>query len=199
MSELDIPDEFIEENKNNLKFAISKIKRSGPYPKNQKQKRRMEVHRLHFDYGYSARKIAEMMKVNRNTINGDISFWYSKLVTHYNLFDPEASIILKIARFEEQRIRLREQLDKVTEFNKKICLEKMIFDIDYKILQTHQRLTESTLRIQNNDLETLNYAMERKKLPERYTSMLDAISVSKKAQEKIDKIITEDRKKLKIL
>ena len=50
-----------------------------PYPTHAKKTRRDEVFRLHFDYGYSARKIAEMMKINRNTVNADIMYCYSQL------------------------------------------------------------------------------------------------------------------------
>lgn len=42
-------------------------------------KRQNEVYRLHFKRGYSAVKISEMMKINRNTINKDITYWYSIL------------------------------------------------------------------------------------------------------------------------
>ena len=99
MSELEIPSEFIEENKSNLQSTIPKRKRSGPYSKNEKQKRRSEVYRLHFDYGYSARKIEELMKVNRNTVNGDISFWYSRLVKQSHTLDQEDKIISITIRF----------------------------------------------------------------------------------------------------
>lgn len=50
-----------------------------PYPVQAKKTRRDEVFRLHFDYGYYARKIADMLKINRNTINSDIIYWYSQL------------------------------------------------------------------------------------------------------------------------
>ena len=52
--------EFIEENKQ-IKFENRK--KGGRYSKEQKDKRLQEVYRLYFDYGYSARKIAELMKI----------------------------------------------------------------------------------------------------------------------------------------
>ena len=54
-------------------------KKGGPYTKNEKMKRQNEVYRLHFELGYSAVKISDMMKINRNTINSDINYWYSSL------------------------------------------------------------------------------------------------------------------------
>ncbi len=53
-------------------MALAQRKKGGPYPKSEKRKRLEEVHRLHFDYCYSARKIAEFLNVNRGTINRDI-------------------------------------------------------------------------------------------------------------------------------
>lgn len=72
----DIASEFIAQLDSQLCQTMPKSKKGGPYPINQKQKRQNEVYKLHFEYGYSARKIAEMMMINRNTINGDLQYWY---------------------------------------------------------------------------------------------------------------------------
>jgi len=84
-----------------------KIKKGGPYTKQEIMDRKNEVHRLHFEYGYSARKIADLMKVNRNTINGDIDYWYSKIAENFNMVDPLGSIMVNIQRLDIQRSRLR--------------------------------------------------------------------------------------------
>jgi len=42
-------------------------KSGGPYSKDEREKRQNEVFRLHFEFGYSAVKIADLMKINRNT------------------------------------------------------------------------------------------------------------------------------------
>src|SRR4029077_18496830 len=103
---LDVPTEFIEENQ---KLNSMIPKKGGPYTKTQREKRQQEVYRLHFEYGYSAKKIAELMKVNRNTVNGDIDYWYSKIFKNTNIFDPDAMVIVNLERLEIQRTRLREQ------------------------------------------------------------------------------------------
>ena len=54
-------------------------KYGGPYPKEQQAKRRKQVFHLHFEKGYSALKIAELLGVNRNTINEDIKALYSEM------------------------------------------------------------------------------------------------------------------------
>ena len=70
--DLDVDSEFVESGKST---KTKQKKKGGPYSKDEKTKRLDEVYRLHFEYGYSARKISELMRVNRNTINGDIDYW----------------------------------------------------------------------------------------------------------------------------
>ena len=83
-----------------------KSKKGGPYTKQEQEKRRDEVFKLHFEYGYSATQISEMLKINRNTINSDVSFLYSKLYdesdkrTYSNWMDKQ------LCRLESQRVRL---------------------------------------------------------------------------------------------
>ncbi len=193
MSDLQISKEFLEENKSDLSQFMPKTRRRGPYSKQEKESRRNEVYRLHFDYGYSARKISELMKVNRNTINGDISYWYSKIVSNHNVFDPEMDILIRLKRFEVQRTRLRIQTDTTTEFHDKIALERMILDIDSKVLQVYQKLGESTKRVMDAVTENLNHEMKKQKKDTRYMLLFDKIAVSESAKEKIEQIIQEDR------
>jgi len=135
-SKFDVSQEFIESGK--LLQSKSK-KRGGPYSKDEKIKRQNEVHRLHFEYGYSARKISELMKINRNTINGDIDCWYGK------------------------------------------------------IINTQIKLADSTKRIHRLGIGYLNDWLKENGKDTRYLNYFDRISVSKKAQQRISKIIKEDK------
>ncbi len=188
-SPLDVNAEFIAENK------INKSKKGGPYSQIERDKRMQEVYRLHFEYGYSARKISELMKVNRNTVNGDIDYWYSKISKNANVFNPEDVIIVTLERLEIQRSRLREQLDKAKSFSEKITLERLIYEIDCKILHIHQRMAESATRVMNLATGRINQWMKDNKNDGRFLNVFDKISVSEKALEKIKKIIKEDRKR----
>ena len=193
MSELKISKEFLEENKSNLSQFMPKTRRRGPYSKQEKESRRNEVYRLHFDYGYSARKISELMKVNRNTINGDVSYWYSKIISNHNIFDPEIDILICLKRFEVQRTRLRIQTDKTNEFQEKLSLERIILDIDSKVLQIYQKLGESTKRVMDAVTINLNHEMKKQKKDTRYMLLFDKIAVSERAKERIEQIIREDK------
>ena len=55
-----------------------KSKKGGPYTKQEQEKRRDEVFKLHFEYGYSATQISQMLKINRNTINSDVQVCHHK-------------------------------------------------------------------------------------------------------------------------
>jgi len=189
--EFNISDDFIEANK---KFKPdTRRKKGGPYTKQEIIDRKNEVYRLHFEYGYSARKIADFMKVNRNTVNGDIDYWYSKIVDNINTFDPSYAIMVNLQRLDIQRSRLREQLDKTKIFQEKLALERLILEIDSKILNTHYKITNSTKNLFDHATERMNDWMKENKKDKRFLTLLGRISVSEKAIEKIDKIIKQDR------
>jgi len=194
MSEIEVSNDFLEENKKNLTQFSPRPKKPGPYSTKEKESRRNEVYRLHFEYGYSARKIAELMKINRNTVNGDINYWYSKIIINSDLLNPEVAVIVALQRFEIQRSRLREQLDKAENFQEKLALERLMFDIDSKISYTNNKLSESTKKIWDWSMKNLNDWLKANKKTDRYLTLFDTIAVSAKAKEKLDKIIAEDRK-----
>ena len=60
--------------------ALVQKKKGGPYTKEQKRRRQEEVYKLYFEYSYSARKILDIMKINRNTINLDITKCYESML-----------------------------------------------------------------------------------------------------------------------
>ena len=190
---LQVPEEFLKEN---VEYANTKRQRKngGPYSKGDKSKRQDEVYRLHFEYGYSARKIAELMNVNRNTINGDITYWYYKACKNFNYMDPENRIIMTLQRMGIQMSRLREQLDKVKTNSERMAVERLIFDINSKILHAHQKLGESYIRISKMGVKYVNDLLKKERRDERVLSYFDTQSVSQKAQEKIQKIIDEDNR-----
>lgn len=193
-NELQVPDEFINQNSEYAKIK-KPAKKGGPYSKNEKDVRRDEVYRLCFDYGYSARKIADLMKINRNTINGDIDYWYNQIFKNMNWKHPEASIVLYLERLEMQMTRLREQLDKVNSNSERISIEHLIYDINSKILNTYQKISQSIFRVNDLFTKRLNEHMKKNNETTRFLTYFDTISVSEKKYLKIKKIIEEDIKR----
>lgn len=190
-----VSEDFIEENQNVCHKSL--VKKGGPYNKKEKESRRYEVHKLHFEYGYSARKISELIKVNRNTINGDLQYWYSKIVEEENIPKPDLAIILIMHRLDIQRTRLREQIDKTNLFKEKILLERQVYEIDCKMLYTFHRLAESVTGRENYSIERLNEWLKRKNKDLRYLTLFEYLTTSAKGREKIDKILNDDINKPK--
>ena len=150
--------------------------------------------RLHFDYGYSARKIAEMLKVNRNTVNRDLDYLYTKVLQN-NIYitNPEAAVITSMQQLKIQRTRLREGLDKAKSSRDKIAIERMIFVIDCRIQDAYIRLSESKRRLSEYGTDRLNRYLEENHSTTRYLTLDEKISVLPKTLDKIHKLIEQDR------
>jgi predicted DNA-binding protein YlxM (UPF0122 family) len=182
--------EFFEEE---LGQTMPKSKKGGPYPTHAKKSRRDEVFKLHFDYGYSARKIAEMMKINRNTVNSDIMYWYSQLQKQEGRIETVDLINKTFYRLESRRTRLMEKLDKAIDLSDALLLERMILEIDNKIMQisvkiqtAHQSVYDRTMNMFNNWLEENGYK-------ERYVLWGQTLKVSSDSSNKIKQIIQSDK------
>jgi len=143
---IQVSKEFIKEQE---KLSKKVSKKAGPYNKHDRDKRRNEVFRLYFDLGYSAVKISEMMKINRNTINSDIKYLNKQISKEWEENNIVTWVMKQINRLEIQRTRLMQYLRQESEIKNKLKIEKMIFDIDNQISQTVIRLETS----EDNNLE----------------------------------------------
>jgi len=109
------------------------IKKGGPYTKKEQEKRKDEVFKLHFEYGYSAVQIANLLNVNRNTINDDIKYWYSELYKSTNFKYSKDWLDKQFSRLEMQRARLRKELDEDISLKDRLQVERLITNIDLSI------------------------------------------------------------------
>ena len=140
LSELTQASDFSEQNFANCPSEFkSKNKKGGPYSKKDRDSRIEEVCRLHFEYGYSAIKISELMKVNRNTINNDIKQLYLTLESNWEKTSAVSLLQNHIESVLAQKRRLREALDNTEKFSEKLAIEKMILQVESKINQFQLR------------------------------------------------------------
>jgi len=140
LSELTQTSDFSDQNLANSSSEFkSKNKKGGPYSKQDKDLRMDEVCRLHFEYGYSAKKISELMRVNRNTINSDIKQLYSTLETNWEKTSAASLLQGHVASVLAQKSRLREELDNTEKISEKLAIEKMILQVESKINQFQLR------------------------------------------------------------
>jgi len=106
----------------------------GPYTKKEQLERRDKVFKLHFEQSNSAVKISTILNVSRNTINEDIKYWYQQLSNELKNFDKSSWLIKHIQRLESQRARLIEDLENQGDFHNKLMIEKLLFEIDSKLV-----------------------------------------------------------------
>ena len=130
-----------------------------------------------------------------NTINGDIKHWYSK-ITKSNDIQPESAIYTVLERLDIQRIRIREYLDKTSNISEQITIERIVMEIDSKIAQINDKLNFSSNRACTYAIEFLNQHLKSKNDGTRYLGVHDKVAVSSDGKEKIEKIISEDKKNL---
>jgi len=109
-------------------------KKGGPCTKEEKEKRRNQVYELHFEKGYSGRKIADMLRISRNTINEDIQFLYTEIGNALPKITGEL-IAKLLERLEGQHARLQDELEKQEDFQKRMAIQKMLLAINGKIAQ----------------------------------------------------------------
>ena len=133
-------------------------KKGGPYSKDERDQRQKEVFRLHFEFGYSAVKISDLMKINRNTINADIKYWYSNIKDELKQ-SSEDFILRQIGRLEAQRTRIIEKINE----NKTddIRHDKLLLEIDAKIntlalrINSEQKVRSKPVEIQENVIQDI--------------------------------------------
>ena len=119
---------------------MSLDKKGGPYTKHQKEERRKKVNELYFDKHLSALKIADILGVNRNTVNKDIKLAYLQISESF----PDNSLLVflhSIKKIESQRINIEKDLENEKDLSKKIILEKFLFQINNSITKFYQKMT----------------------------------------------------------
>ena len=114
------------------------MKNGGPYTIKEKEQRRLQVYKMHFEEKNSALTIAKTLEVNRNTINEDIKYWCAQIDSSGDT-DLISSLKRQVQRMELQRERLLDYLDEEKEVPSKIKLEKQISDIDYKLTRFYSK------------------------------------------------------------
>jgi len=166
----------------------AQIKKGGRYTKKEIEERRQRVFQLHFEYGYSARKISQMMNINRNTINRDVSYCYSKLRTE-DQKEYDDWLNKQLYRLESQRVRLRKELDSDIILQEKLQVEKIILELDSKIINLMIKMKTSKDTLLEFGVIFLNNWLEKEGHKERYDTLNSLFSIPEKNREKIFKLL----------
>jgi len=172
-----------------------KEKKGGPYSAKERRLRRERVAEYHFDKGIPAVEISRMLDVNRNTVSNDLRYCYSKLREEYSIFDVTTRYMGQTHRMEIQRRRLVDLLGKQISFKERLMLERLITDIDNKIMQSALRLFTSREYVNRLALIMFNLWAKNQQPSFKGIRGKDLTRISTKAKEKIDEIIDEDWEK----
>jgi hypothetical protein len=192
-----INQEFIEENKkinlNLVRPRHNSKQKFAPFTRSQRRKRRMEVYKLHFEHGVPATRIAELMKVDRNTINNDLKILYSEALSDYNPGRMNLDDILQkqLLRLETQRDRLCLYLSDAKDINNKIAIERLIADIDFKLIGALEKLDHNIGRFWDEIIKQVNKIAEDKNLNTRYTSPFELSKISIDSRKSLNKLKEE--------
>jgi hypothetical protein len=195
--DLEINQDFIEENKkinlNLVRHGQNSKKKFAPFTRSQRRKRRMEVYKLHFEHGVPATRIAEMMKVDRNTINNDLKILYREALTDYSPENMSLDDIVQkqLLRLESQRDRLCLYLCDQKDVDTKKAIERLIADIDFRLIGVIEKINHNATRFWDEILKGINKVAEMKKLDMRYTSLLELHKISIESRKSLNKIREE--------
>ena len=126
---------------------MSEEKRGGPYTKPQQERRRMQVYQMYFEKGLSAVSIARELGVNRNTVNEDVKDLSNQFADEMSQHSVRDLLTRQMERIELQRERLMLMLE-TSEGNEKIRIEKILYDIELKIIsQTELLLVRNCIKL----------------------------------------------------
>ena len=187
-------------NLNLVKHRQNSRHKFAPFTKSQRRKRRTEVYKLHFEHGMPATRIAEIMNVDRNTINNDLKFLYQKSLNDYNPDNMSLDDIVEkqLLRLETQRDRLGLYLCDVKDVNTKIAIERLVADIDFKLIGAIEKVNHNSSRFWDELLKGINKVAEIKKLDVRYTSLFELRKISIDSRKSLNELREEAFKEKKL-
>jgi hypothetical protein len=201
--DFEINQEFIEENKkmnsNLVRHRHNHKQKFAPFTRSQRRKRRTEVYKLHFEHGVPATRIAELMKVDRNTINNDLKILYREALNDYNPDDMSVDDILQkqLLRLETQRDRLCLYLSDAKDINNKVAIERLMADIDFKLIGAIEKVYHKEGRFWDEIIKKINKIAENKKWDVRYTSLFELHKISTDSRKSLNKLMEDVLKEKK--
>ena len=179
-----------EENPKKSENLVRHRHKFAPYTKAEREKRRLEVYKLHFENGMPATRIAQLMNVDRNTINKDLKFLYRQALNDYYLDEMSLDDILdkQLVRLEAQRDRLGLYLSDAKDVTNKVTIERLIADIDFRVLTAVEKISHNTGQFWDQIIRTANKIAENNNLRIRYTSLFELQKISIDSRKSLDEI-----------
>lgn len=176
----DITSDFIEEQRKAADKIqgtnIVKPSKFSPYTRAEREERRKEVARLHFEKGMPGIRIAEAMKVDKNTIYSDLRAIYRELARPGN--STAEAYDRFYVRLEMQRARLEDYLSKENDIQTKLMIERQLADIESKLLRAEERIYDNANKIRSAVADQINKYCEENKLDYRVLNLQELLKIS---------------------
>lgn len=139
-----------------------------------------------------ATRIAELMKLDRNTLNNDLKILYNEALNDYNPGMSLDDIIDKqLVRLETQRDRLCLYLSDARDVNDKIAIERLITGIDFKLVAAIEKVKHNSDRFWDEITKKANKLAEVNKMDIRYTSLFELRKISTDSRKSLNKLKEE--------
>ena len=151
----------------------------------ERQKRRETVYKLHFEEGYSARKIAQILEVNRNTVNEDISYLYSQVRYDSNQIMPSDWVNKQLLRFETQQSRLIAHLHAAATMSERIQIERLLTELGSKLMSFMRKLNDSRITNVNSHALYLNKWMKENNYEHRFITLSELMSIPNECRDMV--------------
>jgi hypothetical protein len=94
-------------------------------------------------------------------------------------------------RLETQRDRLGLYLSDAKDINSKIAIERLIADIDFKLIGVIEKMNQNIRRFWDEIIKEVNRIAENEKFNIRYTSLFELNNISIDSRESLDKLKEE--------
>ena len=184
--DLEVSQEFIEESLCAIQNIVKPRQKFAPFTKKERQKRRLEVFRLHIDLGCSAVKISEMMNINRNTVNQDIKWCYEQIQTLDKT--PDQMFDRQLFRHETQRERLVRALEQTVNLQEKLSTEKLLLDLDSKIASIMLKVIDYQKEAAISSMKSINEYLDKNHKNDDFPRFV--------LKQEFDEVTTETRKNI---
>ena len=184
--DLEVSQEFIEESLCAIQNIVKPRQKFAPFTKKERQKRRLEVFRLHIDLGCSAVKISEMMNINRNTVNQDIKWCYEQIQTLDKT--PDQMFDRQLFRHETQRERLVRALEQTVNLQEKLSIEKLLLDLDSKIASIMLKVIDYQKEAAISSMKSINEYLDKNHKNDDFPRFV--------LKQEFDEVTTETRKNI---
>jgi len=111
----------------------------------------------------------------------------------WNFPDIEQWLLYDMESLEIQKTRLREELDKATDPQAKISVERLLLDLESRSIELKFKLCNSLQRTHRRSTDIVNQWLEKKGAKTRYLNYWDTVRTTPRGRQKIDSILRQEK------